>query len=216
VPLGLRKFAPIRPSPGTIRFFETLQSRDFVVGGVSWTGWSLGDDDVWVLEERGHSPDHLWFYVPACRFLHTGDSTYDILTIWPDTDGDAIRASIAKAAAMVRSDTVSVLTDGHHHRIYRGEEILSFLEGILEADHRFRELLLETVSGHAGITVPEIYTRLQELPHEAVVRTYSELEFPHAPGTLQAIITSTLLELGCSSDGPRGRRRFHPPPPFAG
>jgi glyoxylase-like metal-dependent hydrolase (beta-lactamase superfamily II) len=209
--LGLRKFGPVRSSKETIRFFETLHRRELVLGGSRWTGWVLGDDDVWVLEDRGHSPDHVFFYLPELRFLHAGDSTYDIFTIWPDTDGNVIRAAVAKCASMVRAGEVSVLADGHHH-IYQGEEEISdFLEGILEGDRRFREVLLKIAARQPGLTVPEIYARLEGMRDEPVVQKYLDLEFPHAPGTLQAIVLSTLLELSCRATGPRGRKRFYPP-----
>jgi glyoxylase-like metal-dependent hydrolase (beta-lactamase superfamily II) len=213
VPLGLRKFKPVRSSKETISFFETLPGQEFRIGSASWTGWVLGDDDVRVLEDRGHSPDHVCFYVPEHRFLYTGDSTYETFTIWPDSDGEAIRSSLGKCAAMARAGEVAVLADGHHHRTYRGrKEIVAFLEGILEGDRRFREVLLGTVRRQPGLTVPEVYARLEEMRHEPVVQKYLDLEFPHAPGTLQAIVVSTLLEMGCRATGPRGSKRFFPPP----
>jgi glyoxylase-like metal-dependent hydrolase (beta-lactamase superfamily II) len=210
--LVLRKFAPLRLSRGTMRFFETLPGQELLIGGTSWTGWVLGDDAVWVLEDRGHSPDHVFFYIPEHRFLHTGDTTYDMFTIWPDSSGEAIRAAVAKCAAMARAGEVGVLADGHHHRVYRGrEEILAFLEGLLEDDRRFREVLVEVVGRHPGLTIPEIYRRLEWTRHEPVVQKYLDLEFPHAPGSLQALTLLTLLDMGCVGRGPRRRKRFYLP-----
>jgi glyoxylase-like metal-dependent hydrolase (beta-lactamase superfamily II) len=212
VSLGLRRFEPVRSSKETIRFFEMLPNHELRIGSTSWTGWVLGDDDIQVLEDRGHSPDHVFFYLPEHRFLYTGDSTYDMFTIWPDTDGDAIRSSVGKCAVMARTGEVGVLADGHHHRTYWGrKEILVFLEEILEGDRRFREVLMETVRQQPDLTIPEVYARLEGMRHEPVVQKYLDLEFPHAPGTLQTIIVSTLLEMGCTATGPRGRKRFYPP-----
>lgn len=212
MPLGLKKFEPVNLSKETIQPFEALPRRELNLGDTVWTGWVLGDDDVWVLEDRGHSPDHVFFYVPEHRFLYAGDSTYDIFTIWPDTSGGKIRASLGKCAAMARAGEVDVLADAHHHRVYRGEaEISAFLEGLLDGDRKFREVLIDIVGRHPGLTVPQVYARLEGTRREPVVQKYLDLEFPHAPGTLQAILLLTLLELGCGAAGPRGRKRFYPP-----
>jgi glyoxylase-like metal-dependent hydrolase (beta-lactamase superfamily II) len=212
MPLGLKKFESVNLSKATIQPFETLPRRELDLGGAVWTGWLLGENDVWVLEDRGHSPDHVFFYIPEHRFLYTGDSTYDIFTIWPDTSGAAIRVSLGKCAAMARAGGVDVLADAHHHRVYRGEgEISAFLERLLDGDRTFHEVLIDVVKRHPGLTVPQVYARLEGTRREPVVQKYLGLEFPHASGILQAILLMTLLELGCEAAGPRGRKRFYPP-----
>jgi glyoxylase-like metal-dependent hydrolase (beta-lactamase superfamily II) len=210
VSLALRRFGPIRASKETVRFFETLPKQELHIGNVRWTGWVLGEDDVWVLEDRGHSPDHMFLYLPEHRFLYTGDSTYDIFNVWPDTDGRVIRHSIGKCALMARAGEVNVLADGHHHRLYQGaQEIEGFLDALLESDRQFREILVRIVVQQEGLTIAEIYKQLEDMSHVPVVRKYLDLEFPHAPGTLQAIVLLALLEMGCEGRGPRRRKRFY-------
>jgi glyoxylase-like metal-dependent hydrolase (beta-lactamase superfamily II) len=57
--LYLKKFGPLRPSAETLQTYESLPRRQLVIGGVPWMGWVLGDDDVWVLEAGGHTPDEV-------------------------------------------------------------------------------------------------------------------------------------------------------------
>jgi hypothetical protein len=59
--LYLRMSRPSCPSPDTVRTFEALTRRDLVIGDERWSGWALDEDDVWVLEARGHTPDEVLF-----------------------------------------------------------------------------------------------------------------------------------------------------------
>jgi glyoxylase-like metal-dependent hydrolase (beta-lactamase superfamily II) len=62
-----------------------LPRKKLAIGGVQWTGWVLGEDDVRVLEERGHTPDEVPFYLPEHKLLHTGDLSFPLFPTLPDT-----------------------------------------------------------------------------------------------------------------------------------
>lgn len=122
IPVILRKFQPIRASRETIHTYESLPRQPLVIGGVPWTGWVLGENDVWILEARGHTPDEVLFYLPGHQVLHTADLTFALFPTFPDSDGHVIREMLSKCQAMARAGAVRLLTDGHHHQVYRGQD----------------------------------------------------------------------------------------------
>lgn len=84
IPVILRKFQPIRASRETIHTYKSLPRQPLVIGGVPWTGWVLGENDVWILEARGHTPDEVLFYLPGHQVLHTADLTFALFPTFPD------------------------------------------------------------------------------------------------------------------------------------
>lgn len=217
VPLALERLRPFEPSPETMRFFEDLPQETIALGGLSWEGWVLAEEGVWVLPDRAHSPDHVLFYLPEQRLLHTGDLTFDVFNVLPQSDGDAIRETIGRVLQLVEAGAVEVLTDSHHRQVLRGPEpIRFFLRRLLAADVQFRQVLAEIVRAHPGSTVPELYTLLLERQETDavsadVVSHYLKLEYPRAPGALQSVIALTLLDMGCRCEGLQRQNRFFLP-----
>ncbi|MBU0494203.1 MAG: hypothetical protein KKA73_08840 [Chloroflexi bacterium] len=211
MPNVFKKFEPIHPSRETIQPYETLLKRELRVGNVTWSGWVLGDDAVWVLEERGHSPDEVLFYVPEHRLLHTADLTFELFPTWPDSNSQVTREALHKCLAMARAGQVQVLTDSHHHQVYRGQsDIVAFLDTLLSDHERFREVLAQVMDEQDGLTVGQVYARVRERD-DPVVRKYLACEFPHTPPSLQAVIVASLLEMGYQARGPQRRKRFFRP-----
>jgi len=211
IPLGTRKFEPVRPSRDTMETFESLARQRIPLGSVAWTGWVMGATDVLVLEDRGHSPDHMLFYIPEHHFLYTGDATFEFFRVWPDADRNATRNSIAKCVQMVERGQVQLFADAHHHKVMQDPQTVgAFLEKLLGDDETFQRVLAGVIGDHPGLAIPEIYARLGHMRHIPAVRTYLDREFPHAPPTLQAVILLTLLDMGCRCEGPWRRKRFYP------
>lgn len=207
-----RKFAPVRASRQTAQPIESLPRRELRIGAARWTGWALGDDDVWVLEDRGHSPDHLLFYLPVPHLLHAGDTTFDMFRIFPDVKGDTVRETLRKCLAMAEAGDVQILTDGHHHRVYQGRsDITAFLGGLLADDEQFRATLAALLRQRPGLMIPGLYQELVAMRDAPAVRRYLEREFPHTPPTLQAVILLTLLEMGALPRGQPRHKRFYLP-----
>lgn len=208
----LAKFRPVHDSRETIQAYETLPKQELCIGDVTWSGWVVGDDDVWVLEERGHTPDEVLFYIPEYRLLHTADMTFPLFPTWPDSDGALVRNMLHRCMAMVQAGAVALLTDSHHHQVYRGRrDITVFLETILVDHECFREILAEILQEQDGLTVGEIYAHLNRHHREPVVEKYLASEFPHSPPSLQNVIVASLLEMGYEAQGPRRHKQFYGP-----
>jgi glyoxylase-like metal-dependent hydrolase (beta-lactamase superfamily II) len=208
----LRNFQPIRASRETIQPYESLPRQPLMIGDVPWTGWVLGINDVWVLEARGHTPDEVLFYIPEHQVLHTADVTFAPFPTLPDSDGGVIRETLSKCQAMARAGAVRLLTDGHHHQVYRGQqEIISFLETLLTEQEQFQTVLKQILEEYDGLSVEQIYATVRERQGEPAVQHYLSLESPHTPFTLQDIIIVTLLQMGYEARGPRRKKRFYRP-----
>jgi glyoxylase-like metal-dependent hydrolase (beta-lactamase superfamily II) len=210
--LYLRKFEPLDPSLETIQTYESLPRQPLVIGNVPWTGWVLGEDDVWVLEERGHTPDEVLFYLPEHQLLHTADLTLPLFPTFPSSDGAVIRATLERCRAMASAGAIRVLTDGHHHMVYRGQEEADAFVGTMLFEHKhFQAVLRDILEAHDGLTVGELYAHLQRRHGDPVVQHYLSLEFPYLPMALQQIIAVSLPEMGYKAEGPRGNQRFYRP-----
>lgn len=209
----LRKFQPLRPSLETIQTYESLPSQPLRIGGVPFKGWVLGENDVWVLEARGHTPDEMLFYLPEHKVLYTGDLTLPLFPTFPDSDGAATREMLLKCRAMASSGAVSLLIDGHHHQVYREkeeEEVTKFLETLLTEQEHFQALLRKIIEEHDGLTVAQVYEYIRQRHDDLVVQHYLSLEFPYLPMSLQQIIAVSLVQMGYETKGPRRKKRFYP------
>jgi glyoxylase-like metal-dependent hydrolase (beta-lactamase superfamily II) len=209
----LRKFEPFHPSPETIQTYETLPKQNLMIGSVPWTGWSFGKDEVWVLEERGHTPDEVLFYLPEHQLLHTADLTFPLFPTFPDTNGAVTQEMLRKCHTMAVAGTIQVLVDSHHHpQAYRGQEaVVAFLEPLFTEQEHFQAVLREILEEHEGLTVGQVYTHVRQRHGDPVVQHYLSLEFPSVPMPLQQIIAVSLLQMGYEARGPRRKKRFYRP-----
>jgi glyoxylase-like metal-dependent hydrolase (beta-lactamase superfamily II) len=206
----LRRFGQLRPSPETMRTYESLPTRPFVIGDVTWTGWALGDNDVWVLPAGGHTPDQVLFYLPDHQLLHTADLTVPLFPTFPASNGPVTRSMLNRCHTMAAAGAVRLLTDGHHHMVYRGRDETTAFLGTLLAEHdHFQAVLRQIVDRYDGLTVAQIYAQVRQRLADPVVQHYLSLEFPYFPMALQQVITVSLLELGYEARGPRRRQRFY-------
>jgi len=204
--LYLRRFQPLRPSPETIQTYESLPRQPLVIGDVPWTGWALGENDVWVLEERGHTPDEVLFYLPEHQLLHTADLTF------PDSDGAVTQAMLSKCQAMASAGAVRLVTVGHHQQVYQDRQaVLAFLGTLITEQEHLQAVLREILEEHEGLTVGQVYAHVRRRHNDRVVRHLLSLEFPHLPMPLQQIIAVSLLQMGYEAKGPRRKKRFYRP-----
>jgi glyoxylase-like metal-dependent hydrolase (beta-lactamase superfamily II) len=208
-----KKFEPVRDSRDTMQPYEAQPRKKLHLDGVTWSGWVLGPNDVWVLEDRGHSPDQVLFYVPEHGLLYTADATYMYFPTWPDSDGLRARKVLQKCQALAEAGVVQLLADAHNTRAYRGrDEIVPLLKTLLADNTRFRTLIQEILQVQDGLTVGEIYGRLkQRRDEEPVLQKYLAHEYPRSPSSLYKVILMTLLELGYEARGPRRGKRFYRP-----
>ncbi|MGE5601389.1 MAG: MBL fold metallo-hydrolase [Clostridia bacterium] len=206
----LRKFQPLRPSLDTIQTYESLPSQLLNIGGVSLKGWVLGENDIMVLEARGHTPDEVLFYLPEHQVLYTGDLTFPLFPTFPDSDGRVTREMLRKCEAIASSGELRMLIDGHHHHVYRGkEEVAEFLETLLTEQEHFQALLRKIIEEHDGLTIAQVYKYIRQCDDDPVVQHYLSIEFPITPMPLQQIIAVSLVQMGYETKGPRRKKRFY-------
>jgi glyoxylase-like metal-dependent hydrolase (beta-lactamase superfamily II) len=204
------KFRPFRPSRETIEFYESLPRQTLTIGGVEWTGWVLGQNDVWILEERAHTPDEMLFYLPEHQLLHTGDLTFPLFPTFPDTNGKETREMLYRCKAMASAGAVRLLTDGHLQQVTRGQdEVVAFLGTLLAEHDHFQTILREVLEEHDGLTVAEVYACVCQRHDDPVVQHYLSLEYPHLPMSLQQIIAVSLPQMGYEARGPNRKKRFY-------
>lgn len=212
VALNLRKFQPLRPSPETIQTYESLPRQPLVIGDVPWTGWVLGEQEVWVLEARGHTPDEVLFYLPEHKLLHTADLTFPLFPTWPDSDSAVTRAMLRKCQAIASAGAVRLLIDGHHQQVYRGqEEVVTFLGTLLSEQEHLQAVVREILAEHEGLTVGQIYAQVRQRQSDPVMQHLLSLEYPYYPTPLQQVIAVLLLQMGYEAKGPRRKQRFYRP-----
>ena len=210
--LYLRKFQRFRPSRETIQPYESLPKQPLVIGEVAWTGWILGENDVWVLEARGHTPDEVIFYLPEHQMLHTADLTFPLFPTFPDSNGLVTQEMLHKCRDMAAAGAIRLLSDGHHQQVYQGQEkVVAFLETLLREHTHFQAVLSAILAEGDGLTVGEIYTRVRQRHNDLVVQHYLSLEFPTLPMALQQIIAVSLPQMGYEAKGPRRKQRFYRP-----
>ena len=210
----IKNFQPFHPSRETMEFYESMPRRTITIGGVQWTGWVLGEDDVWILEERGHTSDEVLFYLPEHRLLFTADLTFPMFPTFPDTNGTLTRAMLQRCHDMASAGTVSLLINSLFlsPAVYRGQsEAVTFLETLLTEHDRFQVVLREILEDHDGLTVDEVYSYICERHDDPVVWHYLSMEYPDHPMSLQQIITVNLTQMGYSARGPKRKQRFYRP-----
>jgi glyoxylase-like metal-dependent hydrolase (beta-lactamase superfamily II) len=172
----------------------------------------LGNNDVWVLEERGHTPDEVLFYLPEHQLLHTADLTFPLFPTWPDTNAQVIVTMLRKCQTMACAGDVRLLTDGHHHQVYCGQQTIStFLQTLISDHEYFQKVLTDIFTAHDGLTIGQVYTYVQQYQRDPVVQKYLALEFPHTPPALQNVIVVSLLQMGYETRGVRRKKRFYRP-----
>ncbi len=210
----IKNFEPFHPSRETMEFYESLPRQTLTIGGVQWTGWVLGNDDVWILEERAHTSDEVLFYIPEHQLLFTADLTFPMFPTFPDTNGERTREMLQRCRDMASAGVVSLLINSHFlcPAVYRGQgEAVPFLETLLVEHARFQVVLGEILEKQDGLTVGEVYSHLCQRREDPVVRHYLSMEYPDHPMSLQQIIAVNLAQMGYMARGPKRKQRFYRP-----
>ena len=205
---SINKFKPFDTSPGTAEAFECSAAHTFSGALAGWTGWKI-EGPVFAMETRGHSPDHLVFYIPDEKTLILSDEAFPFFNCWPDSNSRKVERALEMSIQMAERGDVETVITGHDHSVFRGIKIEQKLRQLL-ADYRyFREAVIDIVKNSAEeLTVHRIYSKLgKEREHPSLGRFFS-LEFPKMPPMLKTVIICMLLELGVEVSGPEGRAVF--------
>lgn len=165
---------------------------------------------MWVLEARGHTPDEVLFYLPEHHLLYTGDLTFPLFPTFSDSNGMVTAEKLRKCEAMACSGALSLLIDGHHHKVYRDkEDMTEFLATLLSEQEHFQAVLREIIEEHDGLTVGQVYAYIRQSHDDPAIQHYQSLEFSHLPMSLQQIIAVSLIQMGYETKGPRRKKRFY-------
>ncbi len=195
----IKNFQPFHPSRETMEFYESLPRQTITIGGVQWTGWALGENDVWILEERGHTSDEVLFYLPEHKLLFTADLTFPMFPTFPDTNGKLTREMLQRCYDMASAGVVSLLINSHFlsPAVYQGQdEVIPFLGTLLTEHDRFQAVLREILEAHDGLTAGEVYSYVCQRRDDPVIRHYLSMEYPDHPMSLQQIIIVNLTQMG--------------------
>jgi glyoxylase-like metal-dependent hydrolase (beta-lactamase superfamily II) len=194
----------------TMQPLENLPLHAIHIGEAEWRGWILGEDDVWVLEDRSHTPDEVLFYIPEHRTIYMSDATFHLAPTFCESNSYYARKVFRKVLSAARSGDVELLVDGHMHEVFRGmDEITAYLGGILSDHVQFRGVLNEILQKENGLSIGEIYSRLEQYRDVPAVSKFLALDFPVTPTSLWICILYSVLEMGYEPRGRKGHKRFY-------
>jgi glyoxylase-like metal-dependent hydrolase (beta-lactamase superfamily II) len=206
----MKKFEPLEPSRETATVFETVPPDKLPIKNAALTGWKF-QDDIYVIESRGHTPDSVSFYLPKVKVLFLSDETTDYFNCWADSNAGRVTAILRTALSMYEAGEVDVLIGGHQQEAFRGEKIPALIHRLIGQHGAFIRGLSDIVQSHPeGITVKKIYRLLGKLRDLPEIDRFFRLEFPKMPGMLKTAITFALLEAGFEATGKPGKKRFFP------
>jgi glyoxylase-like metal-dependent hydrolase (beta-lactamase superfamily II) len=206
---SLKNFRPLEPSINTVQPYEEKKIDRLPIKSEEWNGWDF-NNDVYVMESGGHSPDSMVFYLPKIKLIFAADETYYFFPIWPDSDTSKQKKVIEKIIRMNDSGEAELFVDGHHHNVVAGNGIKVMLTELLEYHKVFQDELLAIIKNSPkSLTVHEIYKKMKKLRHIPGVEEHFRLEFPIMPNYLKTIIAVSLTNAGCATEGPYGKKRFY-------
>ena len=192
--LSMRKFEPVRSrtpylAPLSLRDRESLRIGVFAV-----RGWRLGT--LLLLDDGAHSPDSIAVYDPQHRMLLLGDLTYEYDPLWPTGTYGRMIEHLELYRALAVAGEVSILGDGHHHRLFHGTpEILPLLDDLI-ARHTRRRAAVVAIATRRGTSSVDAIRRVLVAEDPEFAQMAAELEFPRAYCFTRAMIAVALAEMG--------------------
>jgi glyoxylase-like metal-dependent hydrolase (beta-lactamase superfamily II) len=191
---ALRPFGKLDLDTKSLQFFETLPLERIEIGTTLWNGWRLLDGEVIALQTTGHTVGHVAVCLPGIKHLHFADETTSYYQALANGTPQANLLSLERGLTAFKEGALETLTDGHTFRLYRKEEAISYLDGLVHAAFCFQQAVVRILREHSnGITIPNLLEAVRIAP-----------EMAGAPGeaTLPALrvmqIINKLHELGLS------------------
>ncbi len=204
VSLFARRWPVVNVSADTVTAFP-LEMETLEIGGVTWPGWRLGQDDVWVLQ-AGSS---LWCYLPAEQVLFAPDWRNAFSPAWPDMQSGSRSDPLEKLMTMAREGVVSMLIDGSHEEVIREREaILQMAEQLLSRRQGLQQALEAILHREPGMTARQLSRRLRKLRHRPAVAWYLDEPLPAGMICFEQFLVSLLLEMGCTTKGVWRHKKF--------
>lgn len=202
----ISKFRPLDPSAETAEPLESLP----VDSDPRWSSFPERyrvDDAVVAIPTRGHSPDHVVFYIPEHRLLFSADETFAIYPLWPDSDSRATGTAIRAFQSLAKEGAIAFVADSHTPGVASGPAIDALLSRRLEVHGSFvSEFLLALEREGERPSIHRIYhsmvtrnrRRGAEISPQArgvsSVNDYFSMEFPRMPVYLKIVLATLLRE----------------------
>ena len=209
-------FQPLRPFATVTRTFEQRPLQRIRIGSTRFTGWTFADGAVRVLRSQGHCAGHVVVHLRDAGVLHLGDEPNGPCGAMADADQLKIQIVIGAAATMFEEGTASVLTDGHTFAVRRGDEALTYLDGLLDQATAMQEAALGLTGDEASIR-PSTFTAR----YAAALTDLGVVGPNPSPFFTAMVATNQLRAIGLrpESDGPDApwsRPALDDPAPVAG
>lgn len=190
--LGMRKFEPIYSQTP---YLTPLSSNDLValrIGSLEFKGWHAGE--LLLLDDRGHSPDTIAVYDPIHKILLLGDLTYEYNPLWPSGTYQRMIENLKKYRELASAGEVSMLADGHNHRLFNGaNEILPLLDNLIATHERRRVVIVKIAKQLNTNSIESIRSALVAEDAE-FAQMAREKEFPREICFTRAMIAVALRE----------------------
>lgn len=147
------------PHLESARDFQDLgPAGDIAVADTTWSGWSMGDGAVHVVQIAGHSAGGCAFYIPEHSFMMFADET-TTAPIWADSKPANTSQAAQRALTMMDSGHLEVIAAGHFPLMpQRGDDARRTLKGFVAAEQEFRNAVNDSIAGHPdGVCIDDLF-----------------------------------------------------------
>lgn len=158
----VRTYPTTQPRIESMRDLEELgPAAEIVIGDTTWTGWTLGDGAVQVLQSAGHSAGGCVFYIPEHAFLMLADETTSA-PIWADSIPANTVSTAQRAVTMMRTGHLTQICAGHKPMLpQRGAEATQILTALIASADEFKAAVDDVLARReTGITIDELFMEL--------------------------------------------------------
>lgn len=202
----IAKFKPLDPSPETAEDLESLPSAAVPSRSPFGERYSV-DDAVVAIPTRGHSPDHVAFYIPEHRVLFTADETFSIYPLWPDSDSARTGDAIDFFRDLVGEGAIDIVADSHTPGIMDSSMATALFSRRIDAHRAFLDEFRQARAMEGSL--PDIHRIYRSMTRRyrasgrrnganggirRLLGDYFDMEFPRMPVYLKVVLASLLNE----------------------
>lgn len=144
-------------------------------------GWII-DDGLFAFETKGHTDDHIMYYLEPAKALFAGDS----LNFLNPNDiqfgdiEDTFR-SIDFIESFVKEEKVEILATGHYMPIMGTENILAYIDEAKQRHLEIYEAVKLIIQSKTGpIDLEEIFSELTSMDSSDLIKKVAKLTFPRS------------------------------------
>lgn len=208
----LSTYPATSPRIDTMQDFEEMgQATDIAIGGTTWSGWSIDDGAVQVLESAGHSAGGCVFYLPDLKFLMLADET-TTAPIWADSKPANTTRTARRALEMMDSGHLQQICAGHNPMLpQRGDDARNTLHRLVNSAGDFAATVEAELARHpGGLCIDELFAEVTAAAVPgSIVHALWQHQFPVFATFLKLTLLNHCLLIGCPQGVDRlGRTTF--------